>query len=115
MNFHPGKGSLAIRINSLPSLHRTRLSTDRPDVAGPDPGGPTLAPLSTASLPSALCATCSRFNHDHWRQIDQALTTQFTKPLSLLKDPRAADRRKMIFLISDGENGKTNTTLTATP
>src|SRR6266403_6016282 len=44
MNFHPGKGFTRDQDKLLTELHRTRLSTDRPDVAGPDPGGPYSGP-----------------------------------------------------------------------
>ena len=43
-NFHPGKGFTRDQDKLLTELHRTRLSTDRPDVAGPDPGGPYSGP-----------------------------------------------------------------------
>ncbi len=78
MNFHPGKGFTRDQDKLLTELHRTRLSTDRPDVAGPDPGGPYSA-------------------------LDDAVY----EASQLLKD-RGRERRKIIFLISDGENGKTN-------
>ena len=107
-NFHPGKGFTRDQDKLLTELHRTRLSTDRPDVAGPDPGGPYSGPTingQSAVSPGAppIAASTVIIGEKSRKALDDAVY----EASQLLKD-RGRDRRKMIFLISDGENGKTN-------
>ncbi|HMH80659.1 MAG TPA: VWA domain-containing protein, partial [Candidatus Acidoferrum sp.] len=107
-NFHPGKGFTRDQDKLLTELHRTRLSTDRPDVAGPDPGGPYSGPTingQSAVSPGAppIAASTVIIGEKSSKALDDAVY----EASQLLKD-RGRDRRKMIFLISDGENGKTN-------
>jgi len=108
MNFHPGKGFTRDQDKLLTELHRTRLSTDRPDVAGPDPGGPYSGPTingQSAVSPGAppIAASTMVIGDKSTKALDDAVY----EASQLLKD-RGRDRRKIIFLISDGENGKTN-------
>ncbi len=108
MNFHPGKGFTRDQDKLLTELHRTRLSTDRPDVAGPDPGGPYAGPTingQSAVSPGAPPAAASTMIIGD--KSTKALDDAVYEASQLLKD-RGRERRKMIFLISDGENGKTN-------
>src|SRR6266404_6934045 len=107
-NFHPGKGFTRDQDKLLTELHRTRLSTDRPDVAGPDPGGPYSGPTingQSAVSPGAppIAASTMVIGDKSTKALDDAVY----EASQLLKD-RGRDRRKIIFLISDGENGKTN-------
>lgn len=107
-NFHPGKGFTRDQDKLLTELHRTRLSTDRPDVAPPAAGGPysgptingqsAVSPGAPAPVPSTMVIG---------QKSDKALDDAIYEAAQLLKD-RGRDRRKLIFLISDGENGKTN-------
>jgi Ca-activated chloride channel homolog len=108
MNFHPGKGFTRDQDKLVTELHRTRLSTDRPDVAGPDPGGPYSGPTingQSAVSPGAppVAASTVVIGEKSTKALDDAVY----EASQLLKD-RGRDRRKIIFLISDGENGKTN-------
>src|SRR5260370_8553918 len=108
MNFHPGKGFTRDQDKLVTELHRTRLSTDRPDVAGPDPGGPYSGPTingQSAVSPGAppIAASTVIIGEKSTKALDDAVF----EASQLLKD-RGRDRRKIIFLISDGENGKTN-------
>lgn len=107
-NFHPGKGFTRDQDKLLTELHRTRLSKDRPDVAGPDPAGPFAGPTingqSISSVGSPPAAASTAIIAD---RTTKALDDAVYEAAQLLKD-RGRDRRKMIFLISDGENGKTN-------
>jgi Ca-activated chloride channel family protein len=108
MNFHPGKGFTRDQDKLLTELHRTRLSTDRPDVAGPDPGGPYSGPTingQSAVSPGAppVAASTVIIGEKSTKALDDAVY----EASQLLKD-RGRERRKIIFLISDGENGKTN-------
>jgi VWFA-related protein len=107
-NFHPGKGFTRDQDKLLTELHRTRLSTDRPDVAGSDPGGPFSGPTingQSAVSPGAppIAASTVIIGDKSTKALDDAVY----EASQLLKD-RGRERRKMIFLISDGENGKTN-------
>ena len=107
-NFHPGKGFTHDQDKLLTELHRTRLSTDRPDVEGPDAGGPFTAPTingQSAITPGAppTSPTTVLIGEKSTKALDDAVF----EASQLLKD-RGRDRRKIIFLITDGENGKTN-------
>jgi Ca-activated chloride channel homolog len=107
-NFHPGKGFTRDQDKLLTELHRTRLSTDRPDVASPAAGGPYSGPTingQSAVTPGAPAPFPSTtvIGQKSTKALDDAVY----EAAQLLKD-RGRDRRKMIFLISDGENGKGN-------
>ena len=107
-NFHPGKGFTRDQDKLLTDLHRTRLSTDRPDVAPPAAGGPYSGPTingQSAVTPGAPAPFPSTtvIGQKSTKALDDAVF----EAAQLLRD-RGRDRRKMIFLISDGENGKGN-------
>jgi VWFA-related protein len=107
-NFHPGKGFTRDQDKLLTELHRTRLDTDRPDAAPPAPGGPFSGPTingqSVASVGAPpIAASTMVIGEKSTKALDDAVY----EASQLLKD-RGRDRRKIIFLISDGENGKTN-------
>jgi VWFA-related protein len=107
-NFHPGKGFTRDQDKLLTELHRTRLSTDRPDVAPPAAGGPYSGPIingQSAVSPGAPAPAPSTMIIGE--KSDKALDDAVFESAQLLKD-RGRERRKIIFLISDGENGKTN-------
>ena len=107
-NFHPGKGFTRDQDKLLTELHRTRLDTDRPDAPPPAPGGtfsgPTINGQSVTSVGSPPVAPSTMVIGD---KTTKALDDAVYEAAQLLKD-RGRDRRKMIFLISDGDNGKTN-------
>jgi VWFA-related protein len=107
-NFHPGKGFTRDQDKLLTELHRTRLSTDRPDVAPPAAGGPYSGPTingQSAVTPGAPAPFPSTtvIGEKSTKALDDAVY----EAAQLLTD-RGRERRKMIFLISDGENGKGN-------
>ncbi len=108
MNFHPGKGFTRDQDKLLTELHRTRLDTDRPDAPPPAPGGtfsgPTINGQSVTSVGAPPTAPSTMVIGD---KTTKALDDAVYEAAQLLKD-RGRDRRKMIFLISDGDNGKTN-------
>ena len=108
MNFHPGKGFTRDQDKLLTELHRTRIDDDRSSAPSPAPGGtfsgPTINGQSVASpgAPPPVASTIilgDRTNKD----LDDAVY----ESAQLLKD-RGKDRRKVIFLISDGDNSKNN-------
>jgi Ca-activated chloride channel family protein len=107
-NFHPGKGFTRDQDKLITELHRTRLDRDRPDVSVPvDSGpfsGPTINGQSVTSVGAPpIAASTTVIGQKSTKALDDAVY----EAAQLLKD-RGRDRRKMIFLISDGENGKTN-------
>ena len=108
MNFHPGKGFTRDQDKLLTELHRTRLDTDRPDAPPPAPGGtfsgPTINGQSVTSVgaPPVVPSTVVI-----GEKTSKALDDAIYESAQLLKD-RGRDRRKMIFLISDGDNSKNN-------
>jgi VWFA-related protein len=108
MNFHPGKGFTRDQDKLLTELHRTRLGTDRPDAPPPAPGGtfsgPTINGQSVTSVGAPPVAPSTMVIGE---KTTKALDDAVYEASQLLKD-RGRDRRKMIFLISDGDNGKTN-------
>jgi len=107
-NFHPGKGFTRDQDKLLTELHRTRLSTDRPDAPPPAAGGPFSGPTingQSATSPGAPAPFPSTAIIG--QKSSKALDDAVYAAAQLLKD-RGRDRRKIIFLISDGENGKTN-------
>jgi Ca-activated chloride channel homolog len=101
--FHEGKGFTANQDRLLTELQRTHIDDSRPTVA--PPGGPFNGPTINGQAVAGV------------NQADQYPSTrvikgQNTKTLDdavyaagqLLED-RGRDRRKIIFLISDGQNG----------
>src|ERR1700739_3479171 len=107
-SFHPGKGFTRDQDKLLTELHRTPLSHERPDAGGPDPGGPYSGPTingQSAVSPGAppIAASTMVIGEKSTKALDDAVY----EASQLLKD-RGRDRRKIIFLISDGENGKGN-------
>jgi Ca-activated chloride channel family protein len=107
-NFHPGKGFTRDQDKLLTELHRTRLSTDRPDVAPPDAGGPYSGPtINGQSAVSPGAPPAAPTTMILGEKSNKALDDAVFEAAQLLKD-RGRDRRKMIFLISDGDNGKGN-------
>jgi VWFA-related protein len=108
-NFHPGKGFTHDQDKLLTELHRTRLSTDRSDAPPPAPGGPyTTGPtINGQSVTSVGAPPVAASTVVIGEKSTKALDDAVYEAAQLLKD-RGRDRRKMIFLISDGENGKGN-------
>lgn len=108
-NFHPGKGFTKDQDKLVTELKRVRLDKDT-DVIGPDPTGPFGAGASVnggqaiggggpgGPLPSTKILR---------GQTTKALDDAMYEAAQLLSD-RGRDRRKMIFLISDGQNAKNN-------
>ncbi len=107
-NFHPGKGFTRDQDKLLTEIHRTRLDTSRPDASVPvDSGafsGPTINGQSVTSVGAPPTAPSTVVIGE---KSTKALDDAVYEAAQLLKD-RGRDRRKIIFLISDGENGKTN-------
>src|SRR4029077_3920538 len=84
----------------------TRLDKDRPDVASPAPGGPFTVPtINGQSVTSPGSPPTAPSTMVIGEKSTKALDDAVYEAAQLLKD-RGRDRRKMIFLISDGENGK---------
>ena len=108
-NFHPGKGFTRDQDKLLTELHRTRIDESRSSAPPPAAGGvftsgPTINGQSVASpgappTPGSTVVLGGRTT--------KALDDAVYEAALLLKD-RGRDRRKIIFLISDGDNGKTN-------
>ena len=108
-NFHPGKGFTSDQDKLLTELHRTRINEDnRTSAPSSSPGGsfsgPTIngqsaaTPGAPANLPSTIVLG---------EKTTKALDDAVYEAAQLLKD-RGRDRRKVIFLISDGDNSKNN-------
>jgi len=106
VNFHPGKGFTRDQDKLVTELKRTRLDSET-DVVGPDPSGPFAAGATIngqnisggpATPPSAKILK---------NQPSKALDDAIYEAAGLLSD-RGRDRRKIIFLISDGQNAKNN-------
>ncbi len=107
-NFHPGKGFTRDQEKLLTEIHRTRLDDTKSDAPPPAPGGtfsgPTINGQSVTSVGAPPTAPSTMVIGD---KTTKALDDAVYEAAQLLKD-RGRDRRKMIFLISDGDNGKTN-------
>ena len=109
-NFHPGKGFTRDQDKLLTELHRTRVDDSRSSAPPPAAGGvftsgPTINGQSVASTGSPPTpATTVILGSKTTKALDDAVY----EAAQLLKD-RGRDRRKIIFLISDGDNSKTNT------
>jgi Ca-activated chloride channel homolog len=108
-NFHPGKGFTRDQDKLLTELHRTRIDDTRtsapPSAAGGVfTSGPTINGQSAASPGAPATPGSTVILGD---RTTKALDDAVYEAAQLLKD-RGRDRRKIIFLISDGDNGKTN-------
>jgi len=105
-NFHPGKGFTRDQDRLLTELHRTRIDDDRSSAPGPAPGGafsgPTINGQSVTSTGAPPPAASTIILGD---RTTKALDDAVYESAQLLKD-RGRDRRKVIILISDGDNGK---------
>lgn len=108
-NFHPGKGFTRDQDRLLTELHRTRIDDSRTSAPPPAAGGvftsgPTINGQSAASPGAPPTPGSTVILGD---RTTKALDDAVYEAAQLLKD-RGRDRRKIIFLISDGDNGKTN-------
>jgi VWFA-related protein len=107
-NFHPGKGFTRDQDKLLTELHRTRIDDDRSAAPAPAPGGsfsgPTINGQSVTSTGAPPPAASTIIIGD---KTTKALDDAVYEAAQLLKD-RGRDRRKVIFLISDGDNSKNN-------
>ena len=105
--FHPGKGFTSDQDKLLTEMKRTSLDTE-PSVAPPSPAmnnGPTINGHSATSDAPTIAAGLNNIKGQPTKALDDAVYAA----AQLLKD-RGRDRRKIIFLISDGVNGaKSNT------
>lgn len=100
--FHPGKGFNANQDQLLTQLKRTELDTE-PAVAPPSPSmmnGPTINGHAANSDAPNTQSGVGLIKGQSTKTLDDALYSA----AQLLKD-RGRERRKIIFLISDGENG----------
>jgi VWFA-related protein len=104
--FHEGKGFTNDQDKLLTELKRTRLDSE-PSVGpqGASSNGPTINGHDISGGPSVAGATIALKNVS-----TKALDDAVFNAAQLLKD-RGRNRRRMIFLISDGQNGgkKANT------
>ena len=108
-NFHPGKGFTRDQDKLLTELHRTRVDDSRSSAPPPAAGGvftsgPTINGQSVTSPGAPPTPGSTMILGD---RTTKALDDAVYEAAQLLKD-RGRDRRKIIFLISDGDNGKTN-------
>ena len=105
--FHEGKGFTSDQDRLLTELKRTELDTE-PSVAPPAPAmnnGPTINGHSATSDAPSIAAGVANIKGQSTKALDDAVYSA----AQLLKD-RGRERRKIIFLISDGANGtRTNT------
>jgi len=105
-NFHPGKGFTKDQDKLVTELKRVRLDSET-DVMGPDPGGPfgagaTINGQNVSGGPATPTSTKILKG-----QTNKALDDAMYEAAQLLIG-RGRDRRKIIFLISDGQNAKNN-------
>src|SRR5215470_1888949 len=105
-NFHPGKGFTKDQDKLVTELRRTKLDRES-DVIGPDPGGPfgagaTVNGQSISGGPAPPTSTKILK-----AQTNKALDDAMFEASQLLSD-RGRSRRKIIFLVSDGQNAKNN-------
>src|SRR5215467_2166261 len=108
-NFHPGKGFTRDQDKLLTELHRTRIDEGRTSAPAPAAGGvftsgPSINGQSVTSPGAPITPGSTVILGD---RTTKALDDAVYEAAQLLKD-RGRDRRKIIFLISDGDNGKTN-------
>src|SRR5262249_36958566 len=102
--FHPGKGFITDQDKLLVELKRTRLDTESD---APSPGGPFVntpkinGQQSTTGGPAVPGSTTILKG-----QVTKALDDAVYNAAELLKDRGTnRERRRIIFLISDGRNG----------
>ena len=107
-NFHPGKGFIKDQDKLVTELKRVRLDSET-DVMPADPAGPFSAGATVnggqnigGGGPGTLPPTKMLRG-----QTTKALDDAMYEAAQLLID-RGRDRRKIIFLISDGQNAKNN-------
>ena len=107
-NFHPGKGFIKDQDKLVTELKRVRLDSET-DVMPTDPAGPFSAGATVnggqnigGGGPGTLPPTKMLRG-----QTTKALDDAMYEAAQLLID-RGRDRRKIIFLISDGQNAKNN-------
>src|ERR1700720_306914 len=105
--FHEGKGFIKDQDKLLTELKRTELNTE-PAVAPPSAPmseGPVINGHSAIGDSPNVAPTVNIINRQNTKCLDDAVYSA----AQVLKD-RGRERRKMIFLISDGANGiRTNT------
>jgi len=105
--FHEGKGFTKNQDVLLTQIKRTAIDTE-PSVAPPSPAmnnGPTINGHSATSDAPQVTGGMMQLKGQSTKALDDAVYSA----AQLLKD-RGRDRRKIIFLISDGANGiRTNT------
>jgi Ca-activated chloride channel family protein len=100
--FHPGKGFTSDQDKLLKELKRTPLDSE-PSVGTPSPAivqGPTINGHSAIGDQPNIAGTTLAIKGQPTKALDDAVY----EAGQLLKD-RGRDRRKIIFLISDGVNG----------
>jgi VWFA-related protein len=105
-NFHPGKGFTKDQDKLVTELRRVRLDEDTP-APPPAPGGPfnagaTVNGQNISGGPGPAASTKIIGGGSN-----KALDDAMYEAAALLSD-RGRDRRKIIFLISDGQNAKNN-------
>lgn len=108
-NFHPGKGFTKDQDKLVTELSRVRLDKDS-GVIGPDPNGPFGAGATVnggqaigGGGPGGPLPATKIIKGQTTKALDDAMF----EASQLLMD-RGRDRRKIIFLISDGQNAKNN-------
>jgi VWFA-related protein len=105
--FHEGKGFTKNQDVLLTQIKRTAIDTE-PSVAPPSPAmnnGPTINGHSATSDAPQITGGVNQIKGQSTKALDDAVYSA----AQLLKD-RGRERRKIIFLISDGANGiRTNT------
>lgn len=101
--FHPGKGFTKDQDALVTQLRRTELASS---TSAPPPGDPFHGPtINNAPAPGAPMETARPSMRAIMGQPTQALDDAVYNAALLLKDRDSRQRRKMILLISDGQNG----------
>jgi VWFA-related protein len=101
--FHPGKGFTTDQDKLLTELKRTRLDTesDAPSPGGPFQNTPQINGQSVTGGPAIAGPTMALKG-----QVNKALDDAVFNAAELLRERGSSrDRRRIIFLISDGRNG----------
>jgi VWFA-related protein len=103
-NFHPGKGFTKDQDKLVTELRRVRLDaqSDAPPPGDPFNAGATVNGQNISGGPATAPSTRAIGNRP-----SKALDDAMYEAAQLLSD-RGRDRRKIIFLISDGQNAKNN-------
>lgn len=105
-NFHPGKGFTKDQDKLVTELRRTRLDGET-DVIGPDPSGPFGAGATVNGQNISGGPAVAPSTKIIKGQTNKTLDDAMYEAAELLSD-RGRSRRKIIFLISDGQNAKNN-------